>query len=152
MPGVSVGLNKTVALPTSLANNQAIIQSITLDLTKPAAEDNTSINLLNNLGDYLLHLSFRRFADKIVLNSRTANGEWGPEVTLAGLERAFGPNLTQATITVKDIGNAYQVFVSGNYLATYTKRIGGDAEKVFYTINLGQDSVFSNPITVEMQP
>ena len=151
MTGVTVGLNKTVALPTSLTNNQAIVTSSTLDLTKPGSEDNTSVNFLNNLGDYLLHLSFRRYADKIVLNSRTAAGEWGPEVVFPNLERAFGPNLTQATICVKDIGNAYQIYISNNYLSTYTKRIGGNAEKLYYTINTGQDSVFSNPITVEMQ-
>lgn len=151
MSGVSVGLGKTVNLPTSLTNNQAIIQSVTLDLEKPSAEDNTTINLLNNLGDYLLHLSFRRFADKIVLNSRTASGEWGPEDVLPSLERAFGPNITQATLVVKDVGNAYQIYISGNYLATYTKRIGGDAVKILYAMNQGQDSVFSNPITVEMQ-
>ena len=148
---VVLQLNQTVALPTSLSNNQATFVSSTLDLTKPAAFDNTSLNLLNNLGDFLLHLSFRRFDDDVVLNSRTAAGSWGTEVHIPGLERTFGPNLTQATVVVKDIGNAWQIFINGNYLNTFNKRIGGDAVKAYYTINAGQDSVFSNPVTVNVQ-
>ena len=108
--------------------------------------------MLNNLDDVLLTLSFRRHGDCIVLNSKSASGNWGTELRnhLAG-PRAFGPNLTSATIAIKDVGSAYQIFTNGNYLATYNKRIGGDAEKIEYAIGEQQDSMFPNPITVTMQ-
>ena len=105
----------------------------------------------NNLGDFLLHISFRRYEDAVVLNSRTASGPWGPELRFLSLERTFGPNLFAATIVVKDVGNSYQIFINCNYLATYVKRIGGDAIEASYLIGTGQDSIFSNPINVEIQ-
>ena len=148
---ISVALDQTVALPTSLSNNQAVIRSPTLNLSVPGVQDVTAIELLNNVGDCLLVVSFRRHADTVVLNSKYASGNWGPEQTYSNLNRAFGPNLTEATIIVKDVGSGYQIFINGNFLTTYAKRAGGDAVSIYYLVTAGPGSVLSNPITVEME-
>ena len=150
---VPLRLGQTIKLPDSVVpNKEATVTSSTLSVISNdmVTIDNTALNFLNNLGDVLLHFSIRRLEDAIVLNSRTASGPWGNEERFPSLKRAFGPNLDSAKIVIKDTGKEYHVFTNDNYLATYTKRIGGEAERASYAINSGQDSALSNPVQVSV--
>jgi len=156
MTSTPVALGKTVKLnPAHTAGKTATIKSDTVELSGGNNQniDNTAFNLINNLDGVLLHFSIRRQEDTIVLNSRRANGPWETEERFPSLKRAFGPNFDSAEITIKDLGddNAYEIFVNGNYLTTYKKRIGGEAGKISYSINSGQSSVLANPIHVTVQ-
>ncbi|KAH8078390.1 Galectin-3 [Cristinia sonorae] len=149
---VTLSIGKTASLsPNLVPNKEATVESDTLTLAPDNSTtiDNSAINLLNNLGDVLLHFSIRRQEDTIVLNSRTAAGSWGNEERFPGLTRAFGPSYETATVVFKDTGKEYQIFTNGNYLGTYKKRIGGEVERASYTINSGQDSAFSKPVKIE---
>ncbi|THH30473.1 hypothetical protein EUX98_g3725 [Antrodiella citrinella] len=149
---VSVRLGKgPVTLPNPLSQSKtATIESVTLSMTS-ATQDNTAISFMNNMNDILITIGIRRFANTIVLNSKRANGGWEAEEYYPNLMRVFGPNVDAAKIVVKDTGNAYEIRCNGNYLTTYTKRIGGGAEKISYDMNSSQDSPLANPITVKIE-
>ena len=145
---VSLKLGNTVDLPKSLTNAQVIFFSTILALDQPTEEDNTSIYLLNSANDVVLVLSFRRFQDAVVLNTRPAGGSWQGEVIIKGLQKMFGTSLSAACIVVKDLGSSFQIFTNGNELAVFQKRISGEAVKAQYGVNSGTHSTFSDPLSV----
>lgn len=150
---VNLDMNSTVDLPGSLTGKEAVFKSSVLDLTRPATDDQTALSMSNHNGDTILAIGFRRNADKIILNTKKAgdSSSWDTELSYPSLERAFGPTTSSATVTVKDADDKYQIFINGNYLATFAKRYEGAAVKAFYFVNSGQDSMFSNPVTVDIK-
>lgn len=105
---------KTIDLPGSLLGKKAVFTSSTLNLAKTASKDNTSLNLFNDAGDDLLHISFRRYEDSIHLTSYKAGGTgWDDGEICPGIARAFGPNTSSATIAVQDLDGAFQSLSTG---------------------------------------
>jgi len=148
---VTLQIGDTVKLPSTLEPNKvATIKSETLNITPGANWDETSVSLLNTNGDILLVFAIRRQGNVIVLNSKTSGGPWGDEVSRDDLEHIFGPSLDTATISIKDIGDAYQIFTNGNYLATYEKRIPGEAQQASYTLLNDEESALANPIQISV--
>ena len=142
-------ITQTVTLKTPFkAENIIVFQSAKLDLTPSTGPgiDNTAVNILDALGDVLLHISIRRKEDAIVLNSRPANGIWGQEerVPLKGLF-VDAPN---TTITVYDHGDRYQVLIDYKTIYYFVKRIKENGNAVLYSINPDQISPFSDTLAV----
>ena len=142
-------ITQTVTLKTPFkAENIIVFQSAKLDLTPSTGPgiDNTAVNILDALGDVLLHISIRRKEDAIVLNSRPANGIWGQEerVPLKGLF-VDAPN---TTITVYDHGDRYQVLIDYKTIYYFVKRIQKNGTAVLYSINPDQISPFSDTLAV----
>ena len=144
----------TVKLPTNLSNNQLKIESSgTVNVSKTSATSSTILEIYNNLQKYdtLLRITFDRYEDKIFVINRSSAGDEGPKVQLPSLERAFGPNLTSGTVTIKDVGSSYQVFVNKNYLCTYQKTLGGDGAQVHYDVTGNQPSVLADQLTLTVE-
>lgn len=143
-------LNQAVNVPKSLTNAVAVFFSPTLALNQPAGRDDTNSNimLLNTAGDVVLVISVRPLQNVIVLNTRRAGASWAAEVRITGVQEKFGTSVTQACIAVKDTATAFQVFVNGNELAVFNKRLSGDVVKVQYATTSGQQPLFSDPMTV----
>lgn len=145
----SIKVNETIDIPKSMTGAQVIFFSPTLALPSSTKLDETNLHLLNSNGDVVLVVGFRRNDDLAVLNTRVAGGTWNGSTVrkIPGLQSIFG-TLGQACIVIKDNGNDWQVFVNGNELAVYPKRISGDVVKVHYEIKVAQDSLFSDPVTL----
>ena len=110
--------------------------------------------LLNNVGDILLRIHIMREGNVIDLNCKHINENWGIEkrVEYPDLRRAFGPDFSKATITVKNPGGKYwNVYASGGFLGSYTKTVGGDAERLEYGANEGYKPVFSETVKVTLE-
>ena len=143
-------ITQTVTLKTPFkAENIIVFQSAKLDLTPSPGPgiDNTAVNILDALGDVLLHVSIRRKEDAIVLNSKPANGPWGTEerVPLKGLFVSDAPN---TTITVYDHGDRFQVLIDYKTIYYFVKRIKENGNAVLYYINPDQVSPFSDTLAV----
>ena len=127
--------------------------TLSLDQRSTAKTDSTCLNLLNHSGETLICLSFSRSNDEVVLNSYSPREkEWGKEIRLPSLERAFGHDATTAIVQVKvyDRSN-WQISVNGNYLATFKHSLGGNVNKASYTSTNNQGSVFNDPVTLDIQ-
>ncbi len=148
---VNLNQNGNVSLPEVLSGNKVVFTSSVLDIAKPSSFDSTTLALLNHDGDTVLAIGVRRYTDCIVLNTQKKGGNWDADVVCPNLERAFGPNTSAATVMVQDADDEYKVFCNDNYLCTFAKRYQGDAVKAYYAINSGQDSAYSNPVTVEVK-
>ncbi len=114
-----------------------VFQSAGWDEQTSRTDDNTSINLMNDAGDCLLHISLRQQQDVIVLNSRIADGNWGPEEC----ERLKGTFLSPSyNIAVVDHGDRYELLVSYQTVHYYAKRLAGLLTHTSYCIKDGQGS------------
>jgi len=125
------------------ADGIIVFQSDKLDLNSPG-NDNTAISLLNS-GDCLLVIAIRRYENAIVFNSKTAEGDWGPEERETLDDKFPGPN---TTITVYDHGDRYQILFDYHTVHYYTKRITKNANSISYTVNPDQTPSFSDPLAV----
>ncbi|KAF8251999.1 galectin [Wilcoxina mikolae CBS 423.85] len=144
-----LSVSQTIHLKNELKGDGIIVfQSAELDLTPSTTGtnvlDSMSVNLKNG-GDYLLHLCICRAENAIVLNSRTATGNWGSEEreTLGG--KFVGLN---TTITIYDHGDRYQILFNYHTVHYYTKRILKSKTRISYYINEGQSLTLSNPLAV----
>jgi hypothetical protein len=104
-------------------------RTVNLALDPKVNHDNTSLNLLSGEGDFLLHISFRRSSHRIVFNSRSVTGSWGEEDSIP-LSGAF--RRTTATVSVTDHGHHFDIFVDGQIIRSFTKRIDLPTKKVSY--------------------
>ena len=142
-------ITETVTLKSEFkAENIIVFQSAKLDLTPSTGSgiDNTAVNILDDAGDYLLHISIRRKENAIVLNSKTAGGAWGKEERVT-LEGRFVNGLN-TTIAVYDHGDRFQVLIDYNTIHYYDKRILENGTAISYAINPDQVSPFSDTLAV----
>lgn len=105
--------------------------------------DNTSLNLWDNQGDLLLHISFRRAEDAIVFNTDIVGSGWGREerVTL------FGKIATPAyktAIIVFDFVDRYHILIDYRTVHSYKKRLFANVRSVSYRVNVGQRPIFGD--------
>lgn len=142
-----IKVGETISIPKSLSGAEVIFNSPTLTYTTTATFDESNLHLLNEGGDTVLVLGFRRATNMVVLNTRHAGAGWDYEGRVTGLKDIFGP-LAQACIVVKDTGNAWDIVINGKELTTFDKRITGDVVKVFYEVKGAQDSMFSDPMSL----
>ncbi|TGZ82563.1 galectin [Ascodesmis nigricans] len=137
-----LAINSTVQLKGPAPTDSVIvIQSSSLE-THPSASsgfDNTHINLKNANGDILLTIAPRFSQNAIVFNSRTVNGNWGPEEreVLEGKFKTDTPS-----IVIYEHPDRYQVFFDFNPVKYYDKRIQGPTASVEYAINKETEYVY----------
>jgi hypothetical protein len=128
--GAMVTLRKPVETGGMVA-----FQSSSWDWRTDQQGDNTSLNLLNSNGDYLLHISLRQGQNVIILNSRYADGEWGQEEQLQLRDSFMAPNFS---ISVIDNGGRFELLFSYQRVTSYNKRIVGVVSSVSYRVNDNQ--------------
>ncbi|KAH6886713.1 hypothetical protein BKA70DRAFT_1165193 [Coprinopsis sp. MPI-PUGE-AT-0042] len=80
MPVYPLPLNQTVNLHQVVYGPvHLVFHAPGIDLHSKGRNDNSNINLMNQQGDIILHISFRRAQNAIVFNDRKYNGAWGTE-------------------------------------------------------------------------
>jgi len=108
--------------------------------------DNTSLNLLNSAGDYLLHILLRQGENVIVLNSRQANGSWGSEQRIQLRDTFVASNFS---VSVRHHEDGYELLFSYQPVAYYKKRIAGVISSVSYLAD-GSYSLLSEALIVSV--
>jgi len=146
------GISYALALNSSVTLQRAvepggiiIIQSAFWDTDTSRNGDNTTINLLNNAGDYMLQISLRQGDDIIGFNARTANGEWDTEQSQPLQGTFVSPCFN---ITICDHGDRYAIFFSYELLCFFNKTMHGLVSSVSYEINTNQTSPLSKGLVV----
>ena len=119
-------------------------QSSSWDWRTTQTGDNTSINLLNSAGDYLLHISLRQGDNVIVLNSRYANDSWGSEERIQLRDTFVASNFSISVLHEKD---GYELLFSYQPVTYYKKRIYGVISGVSYLVD-GSYSPLSEALIV----
>lgn len=122
--GTTIKLTKVVK-PGGMVS----FQSSLWDWRTSRMSENTSLNLFNDAGDYLLHISLRQGEHQIVLNSRHANGQWGSEERIHLRDTYVASNFS---ISIRDHGDGYELQFSHQPATYYKKRIPGDISSVSY--------------------
>ncbi|KAI0846452.1 fungal fucose-specific lectin-domain-containing protein [Daldinia vernicosa] len=122
--GTTVELTKAVN-PGSMVS----FQSSLWDWRTSRTGENTSLDLFNDAGDYLLRISLRQEEHQIVLNSRHANGPWGSEERIHLRDTYIASNFS---ISVRNHGDGYELQFSHQPAAYYKKRIPGGISSVSY--------------------
>ena len=125
-------LGQTVALPKASKTGGIIIFKSSSWNAWPPGADNTALNILNDQGDYLLHISLRPRSNTLVLNSRSASGGWGSEERESLRDFFKAPTFE---IMVYDHGDRYQLLFSNETVHYYKKRLGGTNSKIAYGTN-----------------
>ena len=118
-----------------------MIKSPVVDLALPTVGggDMTHLSITNMDGHVVFHLSIRRTEGKIILNTKPANGQWGPEVRLT-LEGRFKEK-DEATILIHDQGEGYEIFIDWTHVYWFEKRIKETAPKaIHYGLYDGQEA------------
>ncbi|GAW15295.1 hypothetical protein ANO14919_047040 [Xylariales sp. No.14919] len=104
----------------------------------------SAINLVDNSGNILLHISLRPQEDVIVFNSQAKGGNWGSEERQNLRETLILPSFN---IKICDHGDQYQILFSYQTIHYYKKRINGIVSSVAY--NVQQDpSIFADVLVV----
>ncbi|KAI0882908.1 uncharacterized protein GGS22DRAFT_195632 [Annulohypoxylon maeteangense] len=127
--GGTVKLQKAVEL-----GGMVSFQSFSWDWLPSKTGDNTSLNLLNSAGDYLLRISLRQGENAIVLNSGYADGPWGPEERIESRDTFVASNFGVSILHHKE---EYELLFSYHPTVYYKKRIPGVISSVSYTSNDG---------------
>ncbi|THH10822.1 hypothetical protein EW146_g8254 [Bondarzewia mesenterica] len=141
-----LSVSKTIDLKPELKADDIVVFKST-ERNTSCGLANTSINLHNASGDFLLHISVRPPSNAIVLNSRTVDGGWGDGQRIT-FKDAFPDGVTEPSIAVYDRGDSFRLRI-GDTTVTYKKDLTGNIAKISYVINTGQSgSAFSSPITV----
>ncbi|KAI5782024.1 galectin [Peziza echinospora] len=148
-------LGSTIPIkPEFKKDNLIYFNSATLDLnpTKTGTNtiDNSAVNLISSKNDTLLHISIRRTENAVVFNTKPNNAGWGTEERIV-LKGTFTKG-NNATITVYDHGDRYQILFDGKTVHYYKKRIEDNATQVSYTINKDVAQVFSRELGVTTFP
>jgi Galactoside-binding lectin len=138
---LSVFQASNMIFPLQLENVQALNKPLvdddmvhfyvsTVSLTPDPNGDNTSLNLLSDKQDYLLHISIRRDAHTIVLNSRNATSSWGRNeyIDWAGTFTDGQPT----TISIRNNADTFTIFINGENRHLYKKRINLPTQAVAY--------------------
>ena len=123
----------------------------TLEIFPGGKIDQVWITLLNNIHDIILRIHFRPQQNVVLLNSKLKDGHWQIEQRFADLRRAFGPDISRAKIVVRNVGKEFLVYINGNFLRSYGKFVGGDAEFVDYGIDDGSTALFADTFKVSME-
>ncbi|CAA7264388.1 unnamed protein product [Cyclocybe aegerita] len=146
-----VGTNSTAKLIAPITNDGIVIfRSAGLNTNQNPGSgmkvNNTSLNLLNNDGAYLLHIGFRLVPNTIVFNSRKPDGTWLQEKSVsAAVDHFTGPN-GNTSVTVFDHGDKYQVLLNGKTVIHYAKQISGPASTLLYKVDEGESPLFSSMV------
>ena len=149
--GDYVSLNERTELSLPLRTGSLVVlHSHQLNPTpEPQAYiDNTNLNIYNEEGSNILHISFRRAENEIVFNTAPEGNNWEQEerVPLSGKLRR-----NDTYVIVWDQGDYYQVFIDGFNAKRFTKRYGGNGVAVSYEVNeYTQNPIFSH--TIDVQP
>ena len=121
-----------------------------VSLTSNPSPDNTSLNLLSGDGDYLLHISICRDTRTIVLNSRYATKDWGPEEHMD-----WDGSLTdgrRATVSVCNNDQTFTIAINGKSGHQYKKRINLTTQAVSYRKNAAMTTaVLGSAIAVRVR-
>lgn len=107
--------------------------------------NNTSLNFLDDNGDIIFHIGFRRHENAIVFNCRRGD-QWLREERTRFANKLDGQN---HTVAVFDHGNSYQVLINGSTAYYFKKQLSGKATSLQYLLDAGQVPMFSDPILVE---
>ena len=121
-------------------------QSSSWDWRTTRTGDNTSLNLLNSAGDYLLHISLRQGDNVIVLNSRYANGSWGSEERIQLRDTFVASSFS---VSVRHHKDGYELLFSYQPATYYKKRIAGVISSVSYLVD-GSYSPLSDALIVSV--
>ncbi|KAJ7690387.1 hypothetical protein B0H17DRAFT_936144, partial [Mycena rosella] len=105
----------------------------------------TSLNLVAENNDIVLHISFRRDENAIVVNARSSAGWLSEERTSFG-NKLEGNNYT---VTVYDHGDRYQIAFNGRTGHYFTKQIQADVAALQYFVDLGHQTLLSDPVVAE---
>ncbi|KAL4861797.1 hypothetical protein BDV12DRAFT_203650 [Aspergillus spectabilis] len=158
VPKAALLLNSSLPFKETLkADSVVVIDSASLNLT-PASDSGTIDNTQfwfsdgqDGDGDILFLLSIRRAEGDIVFNTRI-NNHWGEEVRVP-LERRFRGTGALSSILVHDQEDGYEVFIDWRHVLWFEKRAKEKiARSVSYTVNDGQDSVWSRELKVKVYP
>ncbi|KAI9454510.1 hypothetical protein HD554DRAFT_2043017 [Boletus coccyginus] len=110
--------------------------------------DNTNLNLRDNDGNVLLHISFRRAENAIVFNTKKVGVGWGQEERVP-LDGKIATPASNTAIMVFDFGNHYQILIDYRSVHSYNKRLAGkNVRSISYGVNPGQTPVFGNRMQV----
>ncbi|KAH8745417.1 fungal fucose-specific lectin-domain-containing protein [Hyaloscypha sp. PMI_1271] len=144
----NLALGETLKLRRPVEPGEMIVfQSAGWDDQTVRVNDTTTIDLMNDYGDYLLRISLRQGDDAIVFNSRLANGEWDHEKR-ARLKGTFlNPSFNIAVVDHRD---RYEVLFSYRTVQYYAKiELNSLITRVSYSIDNGQSSSpLSDPLVV----
>jgi hypothetical protein len=139
-----VSVNKTVHLGHSIkADGIIIFRSSQLNMSSTV--NNTSLNLLSNNGDIVLHIGFRRVENVIVFNA-FRSGNWLNEERITFGERLRGNN---HTVAIYDHCDNYQILFNGKTGQYFKKQLLTEGTSLQYLVNAGQDPLFSDPVVAE---
>jgi len=109
--------------------------------------DNTYLNLRDNNGNSLLHISFRRAENAIVFNTKKVELGWGQEERVP-LDGKIATPAGKTPIMVFDFGNHYHILIDYRTVYSYNKRLPGNVRSVSYGANEGQNPVFGKRMQV----
>ena len=137
-----IPVSKTVHLGQSIKPDGFIIfRSSQLNIGPTI--NHTSLNLLSDNSDIVLHIVFRRVENVIGFNA-SRSGNWFNEEQITFGERLRGHN---HTVAIYDHGDNYQILFNGKTGHYFKKPIRAEASSLQY--NAGQDPHFSDPIVAE---
>ncbi|KAH7103608.1 hypothetical protein BKA62DRAFT_695890, partial [Auriculariales sp. MPI-PUGE-AT-0066] len=111
--------------------------------TMPPMFDNTSLELVDPANNVALHISVRRYDQKIVFNNKV-NGSYGEEEVIP-LTDVF--NYEDATIEVIVQKKQFVINVDDETVKLFRKRGGGAANSVTYSVTNSLPA-FEDPIQV----
>jgi len=132
----------TINLPNGFMKDGIIIRSSNLDLT---GGGRTQINLLNDVGDIILHVGFRPDRNEIVFNTRRGSS-WENErqITFQGRFEGSSP-----TLAIFDHGDRFQIFLDSATIFNFMKRFHDRPTALAYIVDPDQRSLFSPSLIVD---
>jgi hypothetical protein len=154
IPKAALSLNSYLPFKKTLTpDSVVVIDSLSLNLTpasNPSSIDNTQFWFSTGRdgdGDIVFLLSVRRAEGAIVFNTRFDN-HWGEEVRVS-LEGRFKGG--SSSILVHDQEDGYEVFIDWRHVIWFEKKDTAKvARSVSYTVNDGQESVWSRNLKVRV--
>ncbi|KAI1173331.1 hypothetical protein F4777DRAFT_581010 [Nemania sp. FL0916] len=149
---VTIPIGDTVALSSALRDGDVvsfIAESTTLKPDSSPNGDNTSLNLVSGDDDYLVHISIRRGNQTVVLNSRSADGNWGSEETFNFDGSFVDGSSSVVTVTLK--GSNFLIAIEGKLRYTYARRIDKTVKGLRYARNGDMTTaIFGDSITAQI--
>jgi hypothetical protein len=150
---LTIPIGNTGPLPSPLRDEDVVSFIATTTLLQPDPSpkgDNTSLNLMSGNGDYVLHVSFRRADQSVILNSRLSNGAWGAEESFK-FDGSFS-NGKPSVVSVAFRNNRYYVIsVDGRQRYIYTQRIDAPVKGLRYERNSGMTTaMFGDSIVAQV--
>ncbi|KAF8127082.1 concanavalin A-like lectin/glucanase domain-containing protein [Mycena galopus ATCC 62051] len=138
-----IPVNNNVVCQRVSGDGIILFRSSELNLASPA--NHTSLNLLAENNDIVLHIDFRCDEDAIVFNARNSEG-WLREERISFGDKLKGNN---HTVTVYDHGDRYQIAFNGRTGHYFRKQIRGDVVSLQYLVDTGHQALFSVPVVAE---